>query len=67
MARTDPLLSIGDLAEWLGVSVPSLYGWRSQGRGPSGFRVGGLVKYRVSDVEAWLELQRDEPRARVGA
>ena len=27
---------------------------RSQGRGPRGFRVGRELRFRISEIEAWL-------------
>lgn len=41
------------LAERVGVPVKTIYIWRTQGKGPKGFRVGKYVRYRVEDVEAW--------------
>ena len=32
----DPLLSIADLAEYLGVPVATIYDWRVDGKGPCG-------------------------------
>ena len=48
------MLSISELAADLGVSVQAIYDLRSQGRGPRGFRVGRELRFRVSEVEAWL-------------
>ena len=55
------LLSPKDVAEWLGVPVSTIYGWRSQApvSGPRGFRVGKHVRYRPSDVETWIKAQAD--------
>lgn len=49
-----PVLSMSQLAEQLGVAVQTLYDLRSQGRGPVGFRVGRELRFRISEVEAWL-------------
>ncbi len=38
----DPLLSIEDLAEYLGVPVTTIYDWRVDGKGPCGVRVGRM-------------------------
>ena len=53
------LLSIPELAEYLGVPVATIYRWRYTRDGPAGYRVGRHVRYRLSDVERWLETQRD--------
>ena len=45
----DPLLSIEDLAEYLGVPVTTIYDWRVDGKGPCGVRVGRHVKFTVTD------------------
>jgi len=45
---------MSQLARQLGVSVQTLYDLRGQGRGPVGFRVGRELRFRVSEVEAWL-------------
>ena len=50
----EAVLSISELAADLGVSVQAIYDLRSQGRGPRGFRVGRELRFRVSEVEAWL-------------
>ena len=50
----EAVLSISELATELGVSVQAIYDLRSQGRGPRGFRVGRELRFRVSEVEAWL-------------
>lgn len=59
LAAQRPLLSPQDIAHYLGVPVRTVYAWRHRGEGPPGFRVGKHVRYRASDVEAWLEAQRD--------
>ena len=55
----DPLLSIEDLAEYLGVPITTIYDWRVDGKGPCGVRVGRHVKFAVSDVRAWIDGQRE--------
>ncbi len=53
--KLDRLLSVTQLAELLGVPVPTLYKWRSQGQGPASLKVGRYVRYRPADVQAWLD------------
>lgn len=57
----DDFLSPQGLADYLGVPVSTVYGWRHRHEGPRGLRVGRHVRYRRSDVEAWLEAQADRP------
>ncbi|WP_430869263.1 helix-turn-helix transcriptional regulator [Demequina aurantiaca] len=41
----------------LGVPEQTLYGWRTQGKGPRGIRLGRHLRYRAQDVESWLDSQ----------
>lgn len=50
----EKLITIGELSEWLGVPVTTLRYWRHYGEGPPAIKVGAAVRYRPSDVEAWL-------------
>ncbi|MDJ0337059.1 helix-turn-helix domain-containing protein [Cryobacterium sp. PH31-O1] len=64
----ESVLSISDLAARLGVPIQTIYDLRHHGRGPHGFRIGREVKFRASEVEAWLRRleEEDELRSRVG-
>ena len=59
----DRLLTTREVAEYLGVSSESvLRRWRA-GELP-GFRLApNLLRFRASEVEAWLERQRGDERA----
>ncbi len=50
----DHLVTPGQLADYLGLPVATLYAWRYHGDGPPGFRVGRHLRYRWSDIEAWI-------------
>ena len=54
MESPDRLLTVDDLAEYLGVPVTTLYAWRYHRKGPPGFRVGRHVRYRWADIEEWI-------------
>ena len=54
------LLSVDELAGLLQVSVKTIYDWRLRGRGPTGIRIGGHVRYHPQDVVRWLDDRRDE-------
>jgi excisionase family DNA binding protein len=56
---TESLMSLEDVAGYLGVPVRTVYSWRSIGKGPRGFRVGKYVRYKAADIDAWLERQAD--------
>lgn len=60
MDINDRLLTIKEVADYLGVPVTTLYQWRYRGKGPPGLRVGRHVRYRRSDVDDWVENQLDE-------
>ena len=53
-AGLEPVLTLSELAAALAVSVQTLYDLRSAGRGPRGFRVGRELRFRRSEVDAWL-------------
>jgi excisionase family DNA binding protein len=56
---TESLMSLEEVAGYLGVPVRTVYSWRATSKGPRGFRVGKFVRYKASDVAAWLECQAD--------
>lgn len=48
-------LTTEDLGELFGIHPKTAAAWRIQGRGPRFLRIsGGTIRYRQSDVEAWL-------------
>ena len=55
----DPLLTVEDLAEYLGVPIATIYDWRVDGKGPCGIRVGRHVKFTARDVRAWIDAHRE--------
>jgi len=55
----EAMLSVVELAAFLGVPVATIYRWRYQHQGPVGYRIGRHVRYRARDIEHWLETQRD--------
>lgn len=57
MEPPDPLLTVQQLSDFLDVPVATLYAWRYRREGPPGFRVGRHLRYRWSDVEAWISRQ----------
>ncbi|MGO1407967.1 MAG: helix-turn-helix transcriptional regulator [Brachybacterium sp.] len=59
-----PLISVQELAEYLDVPVQRIYDWRKAGTGPRGFRFGRELRFRVSDVEHWLDEQAESPEGR---
>lgn len=49
-----PLLDTREVAAYLKVSEATLSRWRTDKKGPPFLRMGGITRYRVEDVEAWL-------------
>lgn len=59
---TEPLMTMTDLATYLGVAVNTIYNWRAQRKGPVGIKVGREVRFRQADVERWLESLADSEK-----
>ena len=58
VARRDDrqFLTIEELAEELAIEVRTIREWRAKNRGgPIGHKIGRFLRYRRSDVEAWLQ------------
>lgn len=49
------LVTSRQAAEILGVPEGTLGQWRFAGRGPKFVKVGRMVRYRVSDIDEYLE------------
>jgi hypothetical protein len=60
MVTTDPneLLNQSKVAKILGVTEKFLEARRCRGGGVPFIRVGRLVRYKMCDVEAWIESRR---------
>lgn len=52
-----PLLSAEEVAGLLGIPRRTLDVWRSERRGIDYYKVGKYVRYRLEDVNAYLEQQ----------
>jgi excisionase family DNA binding protein len=52
-------LSPEELADHLKVPVATVYRWRYTGSAPVAHKIGRHVRFRSSDVEAWINQQRD--------
>lgn len=50
-------ISPAGLAAYLGLPLPTIYTWRHKGDGPPGVKLGRHVRYRLSDVDQWIEDQ----------
>ena len=54
------LLNINELAQMLGVEQSTIYAWTHQKTIPF-IKIGKLVRFRLSDVESWLETKMVKP------
>jgi predicted DNA-binding transcriptional regulator AlpA len=61
MTELESLLSEDQLAEIIGKPARTLRQWRYTGVGPKYLKIGATVRYRPSDVEAWLDSRVQEP------
>lgn len=65
----DLLYSEDMVVRHLTCKVKTLQAWRTRGGGPSFIKIGRLVRYRGSDVKAWMERRvrnsTSEPRGAV--
>ncbi len=52
-----------EAAARLGLKVPTLRTWRSQGRGPAYVRLGRAIRYLESDLDDFLHSNRHTPGA----
>ena len=58
----EPLLTVDEVARWLGKPKATLYAWRTRGLVPRAIRVGNVLRYRRSEVERWLDDHTDDHR-----
>lgn len=50
----DEFMTVEELAQHCRVAVRTVYWWNRRGTAPTRVRLGRAVRYRRSDVEAWL-------------
>lgn len=54
MTTTEPWVSVEDVAKHLGVARDSVYRWIESRRLPA-HKVGRIWKFKLSQVDAWVE------------
>lgn len=52
---TPQLLDTDAAAAYLGLAAGTLRNWRHKGVGPRSISAGRAVRYRVADLDAWLD------------
>jgi excisionase family DNA binding protein len=61
MEANEKLLSVGEAAEFLGVSTSSLRKWSDQGLVPMYRTPGGQRRYSRADLQRFIESMRESP------
>lgn len=51
----DPLRDVSYVAEKLGIKVKTLYQWATDGKGPRPTRVGRLLRWTDSSIQAYID------------
>ncbi|MDN5894047.1 MAG: helix-turn-helix domain-containing protein [Nocardioides sp.] len=62
LALVPATMDIAQAAEYLGIAKSTLYTWRTRrpGFGPRAVKAGGALRYRRSDLDAWIEAHTEE-------
>ena len=62
-AKTPQRIGAPAAAKLIGISAPSLCIMRKNNRGPEYYKIGGRYYYNLSDIDAWIESCKVDPRA----
>lgn len=54
----EQLMSIKDVADFLKLNQTTIYAWAQKGTLP-GYKLGRTWRFRLSDIEAWLQERRN--------
>jgi predicted DNA-binding transcriptional regulator AlpA len=55
---SEVLLTQDKVADILQLSPKTLERWRSKRTGPVWYKIGGSPRYKMSDLESWINQQR---------
>jgi excisionase family DNA binding protein len=58
----EKLLTVEEIADYLGVQLSAIYQWTYQGYIPH-IKLGSFVRFRVSQVDKWLESKTNNGRS----
>jgi excisionase family DNA binding protein len=64
-ADVQAYMSLEEFARYLGAKVGTVREWRKQGKLPSAFKFGRLVRWKRIDVERWANARREEGERRM--
>ena len=56
---TDHILTLKEIAEYLKLTEKTAYRLAAEKKLP-GFKVGGSWRFKMSDLQAWIEEQKDK-------
>jgi predicted DNA-binding transcriptional regulator AlpA len=59
MPSQEPLLDEKATAEYFSITPSALRKWRSEGQGPKFYRTGRLIRYKLTDLDEWLQTRAD--------
>jgi excisionase family DNA binding protein len=55
------MFASGEVAQYLGINRATLRRWRIENRGPAYIKLGGAIRYRAADIEAFIAANRRGP------
>jgi predicted DNA-binding transcriptional regulator AlpA len=61
MTAQDQFLDTAQAAHYLGYSMSALEYWRTKSLGPKYYKLNRRVRYKQSDLDAWLEARLVTP------
>lgn len=61
------LLNNDEAADMMGISRRTLPVWRVQGKGPQFIKIGKLVRYERTELDAWIRANTHSNTSRNGA
>lgn len=61
------LLNNDEAADMMGISRRTLPVWRVQGKGPQFIKIGKLVRYERTELDAWIRANTHANTSRNGA
>ncbi len=56
----ESLLTLQELADYTKTPLSTLYSLRYENRGPRGCRIGRSLRFRITDINDWLDTLADE-------
>jgi len=59
MTMTDQILTLKEVASYLKLTEKTAYRLAAEKKLP-GFKVGGSWRFKMSDLQAWIEAQKDK-------